>query len=104
MSGISYAISLILPNEVIYETVMNMLVLPVFFLSTALFPSGNLSGVLKMIVNINPFTHVINIIRNLIMSNDVPSGNINYVIALLIILSICSFALAYHRLRKETSQ
>ena len=39
MSGLAYAISLCLPNEVIYETVMNTIVLPVFFMSTALFPA-----------------------------------------------------------------
>lgn len=38
MAGIAYGTSLILPNKVMYETVMNAIVLPVFFLSTALFP------------------------------------------------------------------
>ncbi|WP_242661406.1 ABC transporter permease [Alkaliphilus metalliredigens] len=32
MSSLAYAISLCLPNEVAYETVMNAIVLPVFFL------------------------------------------------------------------------
>ena len=35
MSGLSYAISLCLPNEVIYETIMNLIVLSVFFTSPA---------------------------------------------------------------------
>lgn len=35
MAGIAYGISLILPNEVMYETVMNAIVLPIFFLSNA---------------------------------------------------------------------
>ena len=46
MAGVSYSISLILPNEVLYETVMNAIVLPVFFLSTALFPADGLQGAL----------------------------------------------------------
>ena len=40
MAGLTYAISLCLSNEVLYETVMNAIVLPIFFLSTALFPDN----------------------------------------------------------------
>lgn len=67
MSGLAYGISLILPNEVVYETVMNAIVLPVFFLSTALFPANEIDGVLGTIINLNPFTHVINALRSLIL-------------------------------------
>ncbi|MDL2234660.1 ABC transporter permease [Christensenellaceae bacterium OttesenSCG-928-L17] len=44
MAGLAYAVSLILPNEVVYETAMNAIVLPIFFLSTALFPANTLTG------------------------------------------------------------
>ena len=36
MAGLAYGISLIFLNEVMYKTVMNAIVLPVFFLSTVL--------------------------------------------------------------------
>lgn len=68
MAGLSFSISLILPNEVIYETLMNAIVLPVFFLSSALFPTDNISGVLKAAVRLNPFTHVIDALRSIILS------------------------------------
>ncbi len=64
-SSLSYFISLALPNEIIYETVMNAIVLPIFFLSSALFPLNNLSGGLKYAVSINLFNHVIFNLRNL---------------------------------------
>lgn len=38
MAGLSYGISMLLPNEVIYETVMNAIVLPVFFSAMHCFP------------------------------------------------------------------
>ena len=44
MAGLSYGISMLLPNEVIYETVMNAIVLPLFFLSNALFPTTGCTG------------------------------------------------------------
>ena len=69
-----YGRSLILPNEVVYETVMNAIVLPVFFLSTALFPANEIDGVLGTIINLNPFTHVINALRSLILYGYIECG------------------------------
>jgi len=43
MAGISYTISLKLPNEVIYETVMSLVILFLIFMSMALFPTENVS-------------------------------------------------------------
>lgn len=103
MSGLTYAISLCLPNEVLYETVMNAIVLPIFFLSTALFPEDKLSGALKIAVNLNPFTHVINVIRNLILQGNVVAHDIILIILLLAVMCLISFSWALHRLKKETS-
>lgn len=103
MAGLAYAVSLTLPNEVVYETVMNAVVLPVFFLSTALFPVETLTGTLKMAVNLNPFTHVINTLRSLILEGSVEPLALLRVIVLLIIMCGVSFSWAYWRLKKETS-
>ncbi|MEA4987319.1 MAG: ABC transporter permease [Anaerovorax sp.] len=104
MSGISYTISLCLPNEAIYETIMNLIVLSIFFTSTALFPMDNISGGLKIAVTINPFTHVINCLRNLILGTSIDLQNLLFASGLLICLCCVSFALALWRLKKETIQ
>ena len=103
MAGLTYAISLCLPNEVIYETVMNAIVLPIFFLSTALFPADKLSGGLAIAVNLNPFTHVINVLRALILNGNIAIHDVIYIILLLVVMCLISFSLALHRLKKETS-
>lgn len=103
LAGLTYAISLCLPNEVVYETVMNAIVLPVFFLSTALFPAEALSGGLAVAVNLNPFTHVINALRTLILQGDIVTRDIILVLLLLAVMCLISFSWALHRLRKETS-
>ena len=102
MSGLAYSISLVLPNEVIYETIMNAIVLPVFFLSTALFPAESLSGGLAVAVNLNPFTHIINALRSLIFGETIVIKDILPVILLFSIMCSISFILALWRLRKET--
>ncbi len=104
MAGLTYAISLCLPNEVLYETVMNAIVLPIFFLSTALFPEDKLSGGLKIAVNLNPFTHVINVLRNLILQGNIVANNVILVILLLAVMCLISFSWALYRLKKETSR
>lgn len=103
MSGLTYSISLLLPNEVIYETIMTAIILPVFFLSTALFPSENLSGGLKIAVLLNPFTHIINALRSLILENTISFRNIVPVTLSLTIMCCGSFALSMWRLKKETA-
>ncbi len=103
MSGLTYSLSLILPNEVIYETMMNAIVLPIFFLSPALFPLENLSGGLKVAVLLNPFTYIINSLRRLILGERILSGDLLPVIALFVVICCGSFALALWRLKKETA-
>ena len=101
MSTMAYGISLILPNEMIYETLMNAIVLPIFFLSSALFPIHELDGIIQFIVNINPFTHVINSIRSILLTGTIEIELIIFSIILLWGLSILSFTFAYCRLKKE---
>ena len=103
ISGLTYAISLWLPNEVMYETIMNAIVLPIFFLSTALFPADRLSGGLKAAVNCNPFTHVINILRDLIFQDRIVPHTVISVIVMLVVMCSISFLWAFYRLKKETA-
>lgn len=102
MSGLSYAISLCLPNEVIYETIMNLIVLSIFFTSPALFPMGSISGGLKIAVMLNPFTHIINCMRSLILETSIDWENLLLVTGIFICLCLGSFILALWRLKKET--
>ncbi len=102
LASLAYTISLCLPNEVVYETVMTALILPIFFLSTALFPTNELSEGLKIALNLNPFTHVINVLRDLIVEGKIVVIDILFVVFLLVILCSISFSLAIHKLKKET--
>ena len=96
-------LSLILPNEVVYETAMNAIVLPLFFLSTALFPAGGIDGVLGVIVNLNPFTHIINALRSLLLNGTLATGELLFVIILYTAMGSISFGWALHRLNRETA-
>ncbi|MDE7333006.1 MAG: ABC transporter permease [Lachnospiraceae bacterium] len=101
MAGLAYRISLLLPNEVIYETVMNAIVLPVFFLSTAQFPIEGISGVLEVAVNINPFTHVINVLRELILYGTTQTSSLIFVLMFFVVMGGIGFTWALHGLEKN---
>lgn len=101
IAELAYGISLVLPNEVVYETVMNAIVMPVFFLSTALFPSDDISGALKMIVNINPFTHVINVLRDLILSGTATKRSLVFTLMLFLTMGVAGFIWALHGLKRS---
>lgn len=100
--GITYVLSMLLPNEVIYETVISSIVLPVFFLSSALFPVEKLSGFLGVLIKLNPFTHVINVYRSIIFNEIIDIKIVIPVILLFCILGIISFSLARWSLKKQT--
>lgn len=102
MAGLSYGISLLLPNEVMYETVMNAIVLPIFFLSTALFPTDGINGFLGIAIKLNPFTHVINALRELILHGVIEAESLIFVLILFIVMGGLSFLWALHGLERET--
>ena len=103
MAGLAYGISLILPNEVMSETVMNAIVLPIFFLSNALFPIDGVKGVLAFIINANPFTYVISAIRSLLLYGTIDILNYFFVICLFVVIASISFGWAFYHLKKEMS-
>lgn len=84
-SAIAYYISLTAFNEVLYETIMNLMVLPILFLSSALFSTDSISGFLKIILDINIFRYVIDLIREL-MQGEVYFKK--YIIVFMILLII----------------
>lgn len=81
---------------------MYSIVLPIFFMSTALIAQSDLKGKLKFIVELNPFTHVINILRDVLLYGKVNILSALKVIVLMAILSSVVFILANYRLKKET--
>ncbi|MBT9775033.1 ABC transporter permease [Clostridium sp. MCC353] len=100
MAGLAYTASLFLPNEVMYETVMNGVVLPVFFLSTALFPADMVSKKLAVIIRLNPFTHVINGLRSLIITGGAEPGYLLFILFMLLCLDIFILFCARWRLER----
>mgnify|MGYP005768772163 FL=1 len=101
-AGLSYGISLALPNEMIYETAMNALALPVFFLSAALFPASQTQGVLGILIRLNPFTYLIGSMRALMVRGEIHPRETAAVILGFLLLGVLAFRWSAGLLEKET--
>ena len=90
-----------MPDENAFIGLINTLVLPLYFVSTALFPSEQLPAFFQFIVKFNPFSYAIDVIRELILNSNILWGNYIFTIILFAILSIMAFGLAVYNLEKE---
>lgn len=102
MAALAYGVSLRLPNEAVYETAMNAIVLPVFFLSSALFPAQRVSGALGAAVRWNPFTCLIDTLRALLLAGRAQPGQLAGTAALFLALDALGFGWALASLRRQT--
>src|SRR5216110_303546 len=68
-SALGTAIGSALQNIQGFQLVMNFLVMPIFFLSGALYPLSNLPTALAAITRINPLTYGIDGLRGAFISN-----------------------------------
>ncbi len=100
IGSLSYEMSLIIPHENAFHTLMNTFVLPVFFVSTALIPYEYIPVHFRMMVGINPFTYVIESIRNLILSPLIDWRQYFFALALMGLLGGIFYILSTRRLQK----
>ncbi len=101
IASMSYALSFLFQDENPFIALVNMFMLPLFFISTALMPYEKIPGGFKIPVILNPFTHVINSLRNAVLKDSVDWSQIMFSIVLLAVLGVGSFAFAIYRLKKE---
>ena len=99
-AGLSYGFSLLLPDAAVYEFVMNAAVLPVVFLSSALFPAEDAAGIPGFFIRLNPFTRVIDVLRSLMLSGTAEPSALLSVLVLFAVLCGAAFLWAVSRLKK----
>ncbi len=102
VASLSYTLSLQLPNENVFHTMMNTFVLPVFFVSTALIPFENIPAGFRFFVILNPFTHVINSLRNLILDAAVDWQQFGLAVCLMLGLGTIFFFLTIKQLHTDS--
>lgn len=90
VSALSYMISISIPDENGFIAIINTFILPLFFLNTALMEKSSMPKVFQLITAINPFTFVVQSLRNII--TDTTINWKLYVIAFMIMLILTVLA------------
>ena len=88
LAGLSYGLSFLLPDEAAYETVMNAVALPLFFLSGALFPMDSGQGILGVLIRLNPFTYMVAALRQLVLYGKAGAGQLAFVLPLFLMMGV----------------
>lgn len=104
VAGLSYSLSFAFQDENPFIAVLNTFMLPLFFVSTALIPYEQIPTGFQIPVLINPFTYLINSLRNLILDPVIAWYQVLFSAGLMAILSVLSFCLAIHCLKNESKQ
>ncbi len=87
-----------------FNVIMNFLVMPMFFLSGAMYPISSLPAVLQEMSYLNPLTYGVDILKHVLLRNSLPplgpelplALDISVVIAISAIMIICA-ALSFRR-------
>jgi ABC-2 type transport system permease protein len=71
-----------------FQLLMNLLVMPLFFLSGALFPLDNLPKAISIITSLNPLTYAVDLIRYFLIGIN----SFSVVISIIILIILMSFS------------
>ena len=75
MSSFGVAIASMMKSMQGFQVIMNFILLPMFFLSGALFPLSNLPGWLAVLTRLNPVSYGMDPIRRIVLGNELPPGS-----------------------------
>ena len=101
-AALSYALSLVIPDENAFIALVNTLTLPLFFVSSALIPYEQLQGGFRAAAGLNPFTPVIQGLRMLILEERINWPELLTAGTVVLVLAAASFGLAVHMLNRDS--
>lgn len=104
IAALSYAASYLFQSQDPFVALINTLMLPLFFVSTALMPMEAIPSFFIPIVKLNPLTYVINALRTLLLENTIPWTSFSILFFILLISSAASFVLARTCIEKHAVQ
>lgn len=93
-TGLGTAIASMLTDFQGFQLIMNFLVMPLFFLSGALFPLNGLPGFLTVITRINPLTYGVDALRGTLINSSQLGLGLDigiFIILIMIVLSVGSY-------------
>lgn len=94
ISMLSYAVSYLFQDENPFIALVNALMLPLFFLSTALMPLEAMPSVFQTLVRLNPLTYIINVLRSLLLEKEIAWGNITILVCVMLFVGCLMYSIS----------
>lgn len=98
-TGLGTAIASLLEDMQGFQLIMNFLVMPIFFLSGALFPLRDLPKVMEIITKIDPLTYGIDGLRNILIGTPSVFG-ITTDLSILVVITVIILGIASYLFSK----
>jgi len=83
-----------------FQLVMNFVIMPVFFLSNALFPLEKMPSWIQTTAHMNPLTYGVDALRNLLLASSTLPLSLDF--AVLLVLPPAAIAVAAHLFNKTS--
>lgn len=103
-ASISYTLSFVLPDENSFIGLVNTLVMVLFFVSTAFTNYEDISPVFKIPVLLNPFSHVMDCIRSLMLGTTLDFVGYMRIFIIMLLLSVLMSLAAVQMLKRKTEE
>lgn len=101
-ASLSYALSFIFSDENPFIAIVNTLILPLFFISSALMPLEAMPTLFHTLAKCNPLTYIIDVLRTLILESTIPYNQISITLSIVLLVNVCSFYIALQTLKHDS--
>ena len=104
LAGVSLIAAVLAKSQESFWATMNFLGMPLFMLSSALFPLELMPSWLSIVVKLNPLTYTIELVRTLIIGNSIPNIHLFIDISVLASFVITMILVAAYMFKREVSK
>lgn len=78
-----------------FHAIMNLIIMPMWFLSGALFPSSGASGWIRVLMQINPLSYGLDLLRRLLSPHAPPEYSAALSIAVTVLFAVTTYIIAW---------
>src|SRR5581483_749120 len=104
LTALGFAIAWPMDSPQAFHAVVNIILLPLWMLSGALFPASGASGWLRILMQINPLTYGTDALRNALFPSQATAFSLNVNLAVTIAFCVFVFAASWAIVNRRTNK
>ncbi len=104
LTALGFAIAWPMDSPQAFHAIVNLILLPLWMLSGALFPASGASGWLRILMQINPLTYGTDALRNALFPSQATAFSLNVNLAVTIAFCVFVFAASWAIVNRRTNK